>query len=278
MYFYSLSLDETLIALANNHLPRKLLIDVANGNMPKLHEAIINIKSKCPETIVMAGNVSSVEAYMELASTGCDFIRVGIGGSNVCNTTTITGVGQKNLKKLVRKCRKMKYAHLTHYSFTTLEKAVSQHGYKKAQKIFNISKCKIVADGISSYMNKLIKNGECLDNGYSAIINLLYAGADYVMLGGLFAKCEESASVKMVDAKGNKYLMYSGMSTVKNQAKYKNGDYRHSEGCETKIPVSWSLSEYIVGNGTDEVQGFVNALKSAMSYVGARNMDEFKEF
>lgn len=118
-----------------------------------------------------------------------------------------------------------------------------------------MSKVKIVADGISSYINYCQKEYNFNDNGYAAINKLLHAGADLVMVGKLFAQCVESAGEKGIQQMHgvesfehrqesrknlfglpdlstpskyfkvtNKYLMvkYSGMSTQQEQKKYKD--------------------------------------------------------
>ena len=70
---------------------RKICIDTANGNLPILHDAIVKAKSIFKDDItIIAGNVSSSEAFLELAKTGVDYIRVGIGGGGSCNTTLNT--------------------------------------------------------------------------------------------------------------------------------------------------------------------------------------------
>lgn len=98
---YSLQDFENKYCLSGNLFEgqRKVLIDTANGNMPALHKAIRKAKEIHGDNLViMAGNVSSVEVFIELAKVGCDFIRVGVGGGSGCNTSLQTGVGQEDLE------------------------------------------------------------------------------------------------------------------------------------------------------------------------------------
>ena len=260
----------------NNNI--KVCIDIANGNNPRLHAAIQAGKTKHGNNItIMSGNVSSLPAFKELARTGCDMIRVGIGGGSGCNTSTQTGVGQINLEELVEAC-----ADATlYFDYPT----------------------QIIADGITTYMNQLISKQECLENGYAAINRLLYKGASYVMLGKIFAQCLDADTSKTVMhqdcyidevqwvtefAKGTSmqdilkkafkdgklFADYYGMASIRGQNTYLK-NIKPSEGKSIKILVKWTLEEWLYGNNTDELPGFINMLKSAMSYTGSKTLNEF---
>lgn len=296
--FMSVSLDEFIEMWCNKDDPKvkfikatnndpepsiyKICIDTANGNMPKLHQSIRTAKELYGENlIIMAGNVGSVRAFEELAKTGVDYIRVGIGGSSVCTTTVHTGVGESDYLSLISLCsinRKVQKEELGHV--------------------------KIVADSTSRF----IKDNKFHPNGYAAINQLLYAGADMIMLGGIFNKAYESAGEKYIqysdkyydkikDAQvyllgateeeikskyyqyKKLYSLYRGMSTQEEQETYKNGDLRHSEGKTIYNKVEYKLSEWVNGSDSqaDEYPGFINALKSAMSYTGSKTLQDFRK-
>lgn len=296
----------------------KVCIDTANGNMPALHEAICKAKEiHGDKLIIMAGNVASVEAFVELAKTGVDYIRVGIGGGAACNTTANTGVGQHSLGDLIWECNNTRQRYRT-----TL---TNDNFYRKVEGWENVANVKIVADGISSYIKFCQKEYNFYDNGYAAINTLLFNGADLVMLGSIFAQCLESVGeksksspihlseaiqknyyIKNPDERDPQWYIWDvklqGMSTEEAQKKYKTpvttsqmaimdfqtgtseviGDPIHyygnkikpSEGKTIWIPVRWTLNEWLYGNGTDEIPGFVNMLKSVMAYLGATTLDE----
>lgn len=185
-------------------------IDTANGNMPLLHETIRKAKLLHGDNlIIMAGNVGSVNAFEELAKTGVDYIRVGIGGGGGCNTTSNVGVGQFDLGKLIEGC-----VHWKQYCVSKLktidkegkQEFYTRHGFGEnidlIEQNYNdtiaTSKVKIVADGISSYIKQCETKYGFNDNGYAAINKLLYCGADLVMIGKLFTQCVESAGEKGV--------------------------------------------------------------------------------
>lgn len=298
--FESFSLDSFIKSFViTNHGLRinaitSVCIDTANGNMPKLHDAIRKAKKLYSNNlIIMAGNVSSVEAFIELAKTGVDYIRVGVGGGG-CNTTSNTGVGQEDLEKLIKECRKTKlnckYIHL-------YEDHIQNNEITELE-LNNIANVKIIADGISTYIKQCEKKYGFNDNGYAAINKLLYAGADLVMIGKLFAQSLESAGTKVISNGKKLYVKakpditiqqalerkvqveYAGMSTHKEQHNY-NKDVKPSEGNVKLLPVRWTLDQWLFGDETQDyypyLSGWVNTIKSAMSYTGNKNINEFHE-
>lgn len=317
-YFEAVSLDEFIAdyiesdqgmvyGYGGEYIKTTVLIDTASGNIPKLHNAIRKAKEiYSNKLVIMAGNVGSLEAFVELAEININYIRVGIGGSlNGCNTTKNTGVGQKNLYKLLKKCYKWK----------------TKTG----------SNVKIVADGISTYCKWCEDKYGFLDNGY-ACINKLLQVSDMVMIGSLFAQVLESAGKKgfyhvyesgeeikdlgivshntnpnlLLETfnKNRLYVKYSGMSTTEAQKKYKwVGDkdasrswlpedfgknpadfpelvIKPSEGSTKWLPVRFLLDEWLNGSQNQDeypyLMGWVNSIKSAMSYVSAKTLKEFK--
>jgi GMP reductase len=88
-------------------------------------------------------------------------------------------------------------------------------------------------------------------------------GADFVMAGGIFAGHTESPG-KMVD---NCKELY-GMSSKEANEKYNGGlkNYRTSEGKKILVPVKGPLE-----NTIKDING---GLRSACTYVNARNLDE----
>ena len=282
------------------------LIDTANGNMFRLHNAIRIAKSiHKHKLIIMAGNISSVESFIELAKTGVDYVRVGIGGSSSCNTTSNTGVGQLDLEDLIYKCKEKILKSENDKSFfgDLIKIQADSNEYLEhyiEQLIIStvIANVKIVADGISSYVKGCQTKYGFNDNGYAAINKLLYAGADLVMIGKLFAQCMESAGEKGVhdhlsdnyiplsnllyqaSENTNIYIKYLGMSTVEEQKNYNNEYLKPSEGSINWIPVRFKLVDWISGNDTQDsypyLMGFTNALKSAMSYTNSKKLIDFK--
>src|SRR5690242_4730817 len=70
-----------------------LAIDSAHGHTSRVLDAIRVIKSKLPEVDLLAGNVGTFDGACELARSGADAIKVGIGPGSICTTRIVTGAG-----------------------------------------------------------------------------------------------------------------------------------------------------------------------------------------
>lgn len=125
---------------------------------------------------------------------------------------------------------------------------------------------KIVADGGFNRIDQIVK--------------ALAIGADYVMLGKVFAKtneaCGEYESVfSTLNNKHITYREYFGMSTEKAQElinkaslfPVENFQPKHTEGQVQTVSVDYSLNEW--------VNDFKHALKSCMSYNNAKELNQF---
>jgi len=70
-----------------------IVIDTAHGHSAKVLEAIAAVKSRFPDTDLIAGNIASSEAAKDLIDAGVDAIKVGIGPGSICTTRVVSGVG-----------------------------------------------------------------------------------------------------------------------------------------------------------------------------------------
>ena len=114
---------------------------------------------------------------------------------------------------------------------------------------------KVIADGGINRLDKAIK---CIALGY-----------DYVMMGKCFAECEEACGEVAILPSG-KLRCYYGMASIKGQEMISGGATKNPEGIETWIPITNTLHKFTAQ--------FEAALRSTMSYVGAHNLHEFKNF
>jgi GMP reductase len=73
-----------------------ITIDIAHGHSVKMETMLKHLKSVMPDTFVIAGNVSTVEAVFDLEKWGADAIKVGIGPGSACTTYPTTGFGSRN--------------------------------------------------------------------------------------------------------------------------------------------------------------------------------------
>jgi GMP reductase len=70
-----------------------ITIDIAHGHADSVRDAIAHIKHKLPNTFVIAGNVATPEAVIDLETWGADATKVGVGPGKVCITKLKTGFG-----------------------------------------------------------------------------------------------------------------------------------------------------------------------------------------
>jgi GMP reductase len=246
-YFYSYGLDEIIEILdKKSQLPKRILIDVANGHMQKLYDTAKKIKQTYGDKIeLMIGNIANPDTYKKYCEIGVDYIRVGIGGGSACTTSANVSI---------------------HYPMASL---ISECAYFKSS--FE-NPTKIVADG--GFRN------------FSDIIKALALGADYVMLGGIFNKCLDSCgetfmkdsqsqyyqvdflkAMNAFDAGVDVYKYYRGMSTKEVQKSWNRSELKTGEGITKYNKVEYTLEGWC--------ENFTDYLKSAMSYTDSKTLNDF---
>jgi len=70
-----------------------LTIDIAHGHAESVQRMIAHIKQRLPNAFVIAGNVGTPEAVIDLENWGADATKVGVGPGKVCITRLKTGFG-----------------------------------------------------------------------------------------------------------------------------------------------------------------------------------------
>ncbi len=74
-----------------------IAVDTAHGHSKRVIETVEKIKSHYPELQVIAGNVATKEATLDLIRAGADAIKVGVGPGSICTTRIVAGVGVPQL-------------------------------------------------------------------------------------------------------------------------------------------------------------------------------------
>ena len=253
-----------------------ICVDIANGHMLDLYKACKQAKEIAEksnyELVIMTGNIANPKTYRWICEnsyylhngeyhTCVDYIRLSIGTGSQCTTSSNVGVHYP-VASLINECYKIKQDMIANWT---------------ARKSFP----KLVADGG-------IRN-------YSDVIKALALGADYVMVGGLFAAMYESASPLILGTYNNTgYMTYEecdyqytseekkrkdiknrnlykecyGMSTKKAQELI---DPTHkkktAEGKHSMMKVQHTLQQW--------TENMIDYLKSAMSYCGAKTLRDF---
>ncbi len=73
--------------------PDYITIDIAHGHSDNVHRMITHLKEHLPDAFIIAGNVGTPEAVIDLETWGADATKVGIGPGKVCITKLKTGFG-----------------------------------------------------------------------------------------------------------------------------------------------------------------------------------------
>ena len=121
------------------------------------------------------------------------------------------------------------------------------------------------ADAAHGLGGQIISDGGCTTPG--DVSKAFGGGADFVMLGGMFAGHDESGG-ELIEENGKKYRQFYGMSSATAMDKHVGGvaNYRASEGKTVKVPYRGSVDETVL-----DVLG---GIRSTCTYVGASQLKE----
>ena len=128
-----------------------------------------------------------------------------------------------------------------------------------------VIECADAAHGLSGLI--------CADGGCTTpgdVAKAFGGGADFVMLGGMFAGHEESGGERL-ERDGASYQRFYGMSSKAAMERYAGGvaGYRAAEGKEVLVPFR--------GPVATTAQEILGGVRSACTYVGARRLKEFSK-
>lgn len=93
--------------------PDYITVDIAHGHCKKMKKMLKYLKENFTESFIIAGNVSSIDATVDLDKWGADAIKVGIGPGSACTTFPTTGFGSRNIQSsVVNECSKVTKKHI----------------------------------------------------------------------------------------------------------------------------------------------------------------------
>lgn len=70
-----------------------IAVDTAHGHSERVLKHVEIIKTRHPDTQLIAGNVATGRAALDLVEYGADAIKVGVGPGSICTTRIVAGVG-----------------------------------------------------------------------------------------------------------------------------------------------------------------------------------------
>lgn len=74
-----------------------IVVDTAHGHSQSVLDKVKDIKSRYPDLELMAGNVATTAATLDLIKAGVDAIKVGVGPGSICTTRIVSGAGVPQL-------------------------------------------------------------------------------------------------------------------------------------------------------------------------------------
>ena len=101
----------------------------------------------------------------------------------------------------------------------------------------------------------------------SDMCKLLALGADCVMVGSALAGTREAPG-RVIVVDGKKFKIMRGAASFSVQQEFDGEDPQYIEGSETMVPYK--------GSAADVIHRYVAGLRSSMSYMDARTLDEYR--
>ncbi|MDF2907438.1 MAG: hypothetical protein K0R34_2759 [Herbinix sp.] len=70
-----------------------IVIDTAHGHSANVLKVVKMVREAFPEVQIIAGNVATAEATIDLIKAGVNAVKVGIGPGSICTTRVVAGIG-----------------------------------------------------------------------------------------------------------------------------------------------------------------------------------------
>ncbi|MEO7773431.1 MAG: IMP dehydrogenase [Steroidobacteraceae bacterium] len=213
-----------------------VIVDTAHGHSKTVLETVAAIKKKWPDQQVIAGNIVTGEAAVDLVRHGADAVKVGIGPGSICTTRIVAGVGVPQISAIAN-----------------------------------------VVAGLTDGTVPVISDGGIRFSGDLA--KAIAAGANSVMIGGLFAGTEESpGEVELYQ--GASYKAYRGMGSLGAMAdKHGSADrYFQDTASELEKLVPEGIEGRVLYKGSlvSILYQLAGGLRAAMGYTGSQTIDEMR--
>ena len=209
-----------------------LVLDSAHGHSQGIMNKVYEVKQAFPEAQIIAGNIATGAAALDLIKAGADAIKVGIGPGSICTTRVVAGIGVPQITAIC-----------------------------DAAEVADKYNIPVIADGGLKYSGDLVK--------------AIAAGASTVMIGSMFAGCEESPGAEEL-YQGRRFKVYRGMGSI---AAMESGskDRYFQEGNKKLVPEGVEGRVPFKGPLADTVYQLMGGLRSGMGYCGAHNIDELRQ-
>ncbi|GGP85890.1 inosine 5-monophosphate dehydrogenase [Streptosporangium pseudovulgare] len=215
-----------------------LVVDTAHGHQEKMISALKAVRALDPGVPVAAGNVVTAGGVRDLVEAGADILKVGVGPGAMCTTRMMTGVGRPQFSAVLECAAEAR--------------RLGRH---------------VWADGGVRHPRD--------------VALALAAGASNVMIGSWFAGTYESPGDTRTAADGRRYKENFGMASAR-AVKLRTAEDSPFERArkalfEEGISTSRMYLDPVRPSVEDQIDAIVAGLRSACTYAGAADLEEFHE-
>jgi IMP dehydrogenase len=103
---------ERVEALVASHAD-VVVVDTAHGHSDGVLKMVRQIRKKYKHLQLVAGNIVTKEAALELAACGVNAVKVGIGAGSICTTRVVAGVGVPQISAVIEVAQALKGKNVT---------------------------------------------------------------------------------------------------------------------------------------------------------------------
>jgi IMP dehydrogenase len=79
-----------------------LIVDTAHGHSVNVIDTVKVLRREFPAMDIVAGNIVTAEAALELVAAGADAVKVGVGPGSICTTRVVAGVGVPQITAIMQ--------------------------------------------------------------------------------------------------------------------------------------------------------------------------------
>ncbi len=90
-----------------------VVIDTAHGHSQGVIDRVVKTKKDFPNLEIIAGNIATAKAAIDLAKAGADCVKVGIGPGSICTTRIVAGVGVPQISAISDIAEALKKTNVT---------------------------------------------------------------------------------------------------------------------------------------------------------------------
>jgi IMP dehydrogenase len=213
-----------------------LVVDTAHGHHINVRNMVKALKKAYPQLTLVGGNVATADGVKDLAKSGADVVKIGIGPGSICTTRVVAGVGVPQFTAILE----------------CAEEAVKQG-------------VGIIGDGGIKYSGDIVK--ALAAGAHAVMLGGLLAGTEESPGEVVLA---DGRTFKSYRGMGSIGAMKEGSKDRYFQSEVKDDEDSKfvPEGIEGRVPYKGPLREL--------VYQLTGGIRQALGYVGAENLAELR--